>query len=94
MTGKRPVAHSPNTNECPLKKDYFSREYIFQPLSFGDMLVFWGVNLRNSPRSFLERIDTYWYKSNSAKYDEPYLAQMLNVWYVYLHSFTTKTTQM
>ena len=25
---------SPKTNECPLKKDYFNRKYIFQPLIF------------------------------------------------------------
>ena len=33
----------PKTNECPLKRDYFSREYIFQPLISRDMLVFQRV---------------------------------------------------
>ena len=31
------------TNKCPIKKDYFNRKYIFQPLFLRDMLVFRGV---------------------------------------------------
>ena len=43
----------PKTNECPLKRDYFNRKYIFQPLIFrGCWLVFRGVlewDFRESP---------------------------------------------
>ena len=35
---------SPENEQIPLKRDYFSREYIFQPLIFrGNSLVFQGV---------------------------------------------------
>ena len=33
----------PRKLTCPLKRDYFNRKYIFQPLNLGDMLVFQGV---------------------------------------------------
>lgn len=37
------------TNECPLKKDQFSRKYIFHPLMFrGHGDVFWGVSQQNA----------------------------------------------
>ena len=36
---------------CPQKRDYFSREYIFQPLIFRrHSLVFRGVTLKNQPK--------------------------------------------
>ena len=34
----------PKTNECPLKSDYFSREYIFQPSIFKGHVSFQGGN--------------------------------------------------
>ena len=49
-TGKAPTLFSSligtftplKTNECPLKRDYFCREYIFQPLIFRKHVGFQG----------------------------------------------------
>ena len=51
---------------CPVKRDYFSREYIFQPLIFrGHSFVFWGLNGSMVP-SFVSR----WYHLQGMKLDE------------------------
>ena len=45
---------SPRKLTCPLKRDYFSREYIFQPYNHwfsGDMLVFRWVSNLSPPQS-------------------------------------------
>jgi len=42
----------PGKLTCPLKRDYSSRKYIFQPLFSGDMLVFRGVSFFNTKTSY------------------------------------------
>ena len=44
----------PGKLTCPLKRDYFSREYIFPPSIFRGVLVFVGVGGKNTKRNSLQ----------------------------------------
>ena len=54
---KIPHLYTPlETNECPLKRDYFNRKYILQPLIFrGHPLVFGGISPWKSLPAFLKQ---------------------------------------